>query len=180
VSLLTITPASLEAIAVSRFVRSRPDRHTIVDPLAAFRAMPFGARRQWIEEVCDDVIAAQAVAKQPKIVCLCGSTKFWREFQKAGLRETLAGNIVLSIGAASGTDDEHFTQLPAEEWQRVKTGLDELHFRKIDLADEILVLNLGGYIGDSTRREIEYAQVSGKPIRYLEAMNQPVPAQTES
>lgn len=104
----------------------------------------------------------------PTIVCLCGSTRFWRAFQKAGLEETLAGKIVLSIGAASGTDDEHFGNLPREEYDRIKNKLDWLHLRKIDLADEILVLNVGGYIGSSTRREIEYAKMYGKKIRWLE------------
>lgn len=104
---------------------------------------------------------------RPTIVCLCGSTRFWREFQAANLRETLAGKIVLSIGAASGTEDEHFGNLPRDEYDRVKAMLDELHLRKIDLADEVLVLNKGGYIGESTSREIAYAQSLGTPIRYL-------------
>lgn len=106
---------------------------------------------------------------KPKIVCLCGSTRFWREFQKASLRETLDGKIVLSIGAASGTDDDHFGNLPREEYDRVKKMLDELHMRKIDLADEVLILNVGGYIGQSTRNELDYALVHGKPVRFLEA-----------
>lgn len=104
----------------------------------------------------------------PIIVCLCGSTRFWRDFQRASLRETLAGKIVLSIGAASGTDDEHFGNLPRDEYDRVKQQLDELHKRKIDLADEVLILNVGGYIGESTRSELEYAKAHGKTIRYLE------------
>jgi hypothetical protein len=107
-------------------------------------------------------------AARPKIVCLCGSTRFWREFQRAGLTETLAGNIVLSIGAASGTDDEHFGNLPREEYDRVKTMLDQLHLRKIDMADEVLILNPGGYIGESTGRELMYAVGEGKEIRLLE------------
>jgi hypothetical protein len=106
--------------------------------------------------------------EKPTIVCLCGSTRFWREFQKAALSETLTGNIVLSIGAASGTDDEHFGNLPREEYDHIKDMLDRLHLRKIDLADEVLVLNVGGYIGDSTSREIIYAVKSGKKIRWLE------------
>lgn len=107
---------------------------------------------------------------RPTIVCLCGSTRFWREFQRTSLAETLAGHIVLSIGAASGTDDEHFGNLPREEYDRVKAMLDELHLRKIDLADEVLVLNVGGYIGDSTRREIAYATAIGRLVRYLEPL----------
>ena len=84
------------------------------------------------------------MTEKPIIVCLCGSTRFWREFQRASLRETLAGRIVLSIGAASGTDDEHFSNLPRDEYDAIKETLDELHLRKIDLADEVLILNVGG------------------------------------
>lgn len=104
----------------------------------------------------------------PLVVCLCGSTRFWREFQRAGLAETMAGRIVLSIGAASGTDDEHFGNLPRDEYDRVKAMLDALHMHKIELADEVLILNVGGYIGESTRRELEYARALGKVIRWLE------------
>jgi hypothetical protein len=105
---------------------------------------------------------------RPTIVCLCGSTRFWREFQAASLRETLAGRIVLSIGAASGSDDEHFGTLPRVEYDRVKAMLDELHLRKMDLADEVLILNVGGYIGESTTRELAYARANGKALRFLE------------
>lgn len=104
----------------------------------------------------------------PAIVCLCGSTRFWREFQAASLRETMAGRIVLSIGAASGTDDEHFGGLPKAEYDHIKAMLDDLHMRKIDLADEVLILNKDGYIGESTARELAYAQACGKVVRYLE------------
>ena len=104
----------------------------------------------------------------PVIVCLCGSTRFWRTFQQAGLSETLAGRIVLSIGAASGTDDDHFGNLPREEYDRVKVMLDELHLRKIDLADEVLILNVGGYVGESTQKELEYALAHGKRVRWWE------------
>ncbi len=107
-------------------------------------------------------------ANRPKIVCLCGSTRFLREFQRANLRETLLGNIVLSIGAASGIDAEHFGNLPRSQYDAIKSMLDELHLCKIDLADEVLVLNVGGYIGESTRREIDYAISCGKTIRWLE------------
>lgn len=104
----------------------------------------------------------------PTIVCLCGSTRFWREFQAAGLRETMAGRIVLSIGAASGTDDEHFGNLPRAEYDRIKADLDALHMWKIELCDEVLILNVGGYIGESTARELAKAQRLGKVVRFLE------------
>ena len=106
--------------------------------------------------------------QRPKIVCLCGSTRFGKEFQLANLSETLAGRIVLSIGCNMKSDKELFKDLTDDELFLIKQNLDELHKRKIDLADEILVLNVGKYIGDSTRSEIEYAQAHGKGIRYLE------------
>lgn len=96
---------------------------------------------------------------RPEIVCLCGSTRFYDEFVKANLKFTLKGKIVLSIGA--NNHDMNYT-LTHEE----KTMLDELHKRKIDLADYIYVLNIGGYIGDSTRSEINYAIDHGKKVRY--------------
>ena len=98
----------------------------------------------------------------PTIVCLCGSTRFSETYQRANFQETLAGKIVLTIGC-DFKSDEALGLTNAD-----KRRLDELHLRKIDLADEILVLNVGGYIGSSTRKEIEYAYNSGKNIRYLE------------
>lgn len=105
---------------------------------------------------------------RPTIVCLCGSTRFADAFREANLRETLAGRIVLSIGCDMRSDAELFAGMDAAALADVKTKLDELHKRKIDLADEVLVLNVGGYIGDSTRSEIEYALFQGKEIRWLE------------
>lgn len=100
---------------------------------------------------------------KPIVVCLCGSTKFKQEFIDANFRETMQGKIVLSVGWFSHTDGNIYT--PTEE---EKVMLDELHKRKIDLADEILVLNVGGYVGESTRSEIGYASRNGKWIRFLE------------
>lgn len=111
--------------------------------------------------------ATDTTAPLPTVVCLCGSTRFWREFQRAGLAETMAGRIVLSIGAATGTDDEHFGNLPKEEYDRIKEMLDSLHLRKIDLCNEVLILNAQDYIGDSTRRELAYARSHGKRVRWL-------------
>ena len=105
---------------------------------------------------------------RPTVVCLCGSTAFPEAFRAANFRETLAGRIVLSIGVNMRTDGDLFVELGLYAPVRIKKDLDELHKRKIDLADEVLVLNVGGYVGSSTRSEIEYAQAHGKPIRWLE------------
>lgn len=148
-----------------------------------FETMPFDDLAEYYEEELRDIInyavmthirlrRLRDVARDrltlPTIVCLCGSTRFWREFQRQSLRLTLDGKIVLSIGAASGTDDEHFGNLPKEDYDRVKAQLDELHLRKIELADEVLILNVGGYIGESTARELAYALQLGKVVSYLE------------
>jgi hypothetical protein len=113
--------------------------------------------------------AATAPARPP-VVCLCGSTRFYDEFRRANLRLTVAGQIVLSIGCDTKSDGDlaaaaEFGTDPAA----VKGRLDELHKRKIDMCDYVLVLNPGGYIGESTRSEIDYAIANGKPVRYLEA-----------
>lgn len=105
---------------------------------------------------------------RPHIVVLCGSTRFSHAFREANLRETLAGRIVLSIGCDMRSDGELLADLDDAGRAKVKADLDELHKRKIDLADEVLVLNVGGYVGDSTRSEIAYAQKLGKVIRWLE------------
>jgi hypothetical protein len=104
----------------------------------------------------------------PTIVCLCGSTRFWGEFQEVNLQETLAGRIVLSIANIASSDPELFAKLPEHERERTRALLDNLHFRKIELADEILIINKDGYIGDATKRELDYAQRLGKVIRWLE------------
>ena len=107
---------------------------------------------------------------RPEIVTLCGSTRFADEFSKQQLLLSLEGKIVLSIAIltpavrdAFGLPDAHYG-----EELNAKAVLDELHLRKIDLSNSILVLNVGGYIGDSTRREIAYAERQGKTVRYLE------------
>ena len=98
----------------------------------------------------------------PKIVTLCGSTRFKNAFIQTNRDLTAQGIIVLSVG---WFNHDHLTTAPPTEEQKVM--LDELHKRKIDLSDEILVLNVDGYIGDSTRSEIEYAQANNKVIKYL-------------
>jgi cell division protein FtsB len=86
-------------------------------------------------------------------------------FQTANLQETIAGRIVLSIGCNTKSDAD--LQALGQLTDEAKAKLDELHKRKIDLADEIYVLNVGGYIGNSTRSEIEYAEAHHKMVRYL-------------
>ena len=109
--------------------------------------------------------------KFPKIVCLCGSTRFSEAFQKAQFDLTMAGVIVLTIGCNLKTDAELFKNYSESELKEIKTKLDELHKRKIDLANEVLILNVGGYIGESTRSEINYAKEHGKEIKYLEPIS---------
>lgn len=103
---------------------------------------------------------------RPIIVCLCGSTRFSEAYREANLRETLAGKIVLSIGI--DTKSDHDLMLAGELTEADKERLDELHLRKIDLCDEVLILNVGGYTGLSTRNEVAYARTHGKRVRWLE------------
>lgn len=97
-----------------------------------------------------------------RIITLCGSTRFKDEFIAEQKRLTLERYIVISVGLFGHSGDE-------EVWSATtKVMLDDMHKRKIDLADEIFVINKGGYIGPSTRSEIEYADLTGKPVRYME------------
>src|SRR5574344_2750496 len=94
------------------------------------------------------------------IITLCGSTKFKDEFLRVQKELTLKGNIVISVGLFGHSGDD-------EVWtEGTKEMLDDMHKRKIDLAEAIYVINVGGYIGSSTRSEIEYAQAHGKKIVY--------------
>ena len=102
-----------------------------------------------------------------KVITLCGSTRFKDEFLEAQKRLTLEGNIVITVGLFGHYGDDVV-------WtEGVKDMLDRQHLAKIDLADEIFVINVGGYIGDSTRREIAYAEYKGKSITYLESCRKP-------
>lgn len=99
--------------------------------------------------------------KKYPVITLCGSTKFKDEFLEAQKQLTLQGYIVISVGLFGHSGDD---------LQGLKEMLDDMHKRKIDMADEIFVVNKNGYIGDSTRSEIEYAKTHGKIINYLEAV----------
>ena len=121
---------------------------------------------EWAASVKLAMEAQPAPVDRPRIVCLCGSTRFMEAFRAANLRETIAGRIVLSIGCDTKSDSDLLAL--GELTPESKAALDALHKRKIDMADDILVLNVGGYIGQSTRSEIDHAIARGKGVRYLE------------
>jgi hypothetical protein len=103
----------------------------------------------------------------PKVVCFCGSTRFTSEMLVIQWDFAKRGIIVHTWHALPyGYSDEREAHIAEKEG--VKEALDELHKRKIDLSDEVFVINIDGYIGDSTRSEIEYATSKGVPVRYLE------------
>lgn len=95
-----------------------------------------------------------------KIITLCGSTRFKEEFIRAQKELTLAGNIVISVGLFGHSGD-------SEAWDDgVKEMLDDMHKRKIDMADAIMVIDVNDYIGESTKKEIEYAKSKGKFVYF--------------
>jgi hypothetical protein len=124
--------------------------------------------RKYNELITQNLAPKQEKKERPKIVCLCGSTRFMEAFQKANLEETIAGKIVLSIGCNTKSDRD--LEVLGRLTEEAKEKLDELHKRKIDLADEVLILNVDGYIGKSTRSELNYAVEHGKQIKYLEPL----------
>lgn len=106
--------------------------------------------------------------ERPRIICLCGSTRFIQTFAVQTWELERKGAIVLGCTLLPSwycPVPDHFG-----EYTGTKEQCDELHLRKIDLADEVFVLNVGGYIGESTSREIAYAKAHDKPVRYLEPL----------
>ena len=104
-----------------------------------------------------------------KVVTLCGSTRFKDEFMRVQKELTLAGNIVISVGLFGHSgDNEVWENMDEGTLTKTKEMLDDMHKRKIDMADEIFVINVNGYIGDSTKSEIAYAESTGKKVNYLE------------
>ena len=109
------------------------------------------------------------MVKNYKVITLCGSTRFKDDFMRVQKELTLKGNIVISVGLFGHSgDDEVWYGMDEGTLSKTKEMLDDMHKRKIDMADEIFVINVGGYIGDSTRSEIEYAVKNGKKVNYLE------------
>ena len=107
--------------------------------------------------------------KKYKVITLCGSTKFKDEFLRVQKELTLKGNIVISVCLFSHSGDfEVWGNMDGGTVTKTKKMLDDMRRQKIDMADEIFVINVGGYIGDSTKKEIEYAIKCGKRVDYLE------------
>ncbi len=117
---------------------------------------------QWQAENINNILN-----NKPKVVCFCGSTRFAHYFMIERWLLEKQGIITLGINILP---DNYFIEGNAHgaEQEGVKEILDDLHKRKIDLSDEVVILNVGGYIGESTRAELEYAQSIGKPIKFYE------------
>ena len=105
------------------------------------------------------------MVKNYKVITLCGSTRFKEQYMEVQKQLTLKGCIVISVGLFGHSGDEEVCKPGTKEM------LDDMHLRKIDMADEIFVINVGGYIGESTKREIAYAEEKGKKVNYLEPVN---------
>lgn len=110
------------------------------------------------------------MSTETTIVCICGSTRFRDEIAAARAKLTLMGEIVVGPEVLVRSDPAYADLHDSEQ----KVMLDALHLRKIDLATYVYVVNPGGYVGDSTRREIEYALSVGKPVQYLAAPNREI------
>lgn len=93
------------------------------------------------------------------VVCLCGSTRFKDEYMEAQRRLTMEGWIVISVGLFGHADGE-------ELHPEMKETLDEMHLRKIDMAERVHIINANLYIGESTQREIKYATFKKKSITF--------------
>lgn len=121
-----------------------------------------------VERLAEDKLAAGVVPPKPRVVCLCGSTRFYGEFRKANLERTLAGEIVLSIGCDFRSDgDLAAAGELGEDPEVTKQRMDGLRKQKIAMSDEILVVSdESGYYGDSTRSEIAHARSLGRPVRF--------------
>ena len=100
--------------------------------------------------------------KKYNVITLCGSIRFKDDFIRIQKELTLQENIVISVGLFGHSGD---IEVLSED---VKAMLDDMHKRKIDMADEIFVINRNGYIGSSTKSEIDYAKSTGKPVKYME------------
>lgn len=118
-----------------------------------------GGKIEGVTHSLERIRQLETIHKQPKVITLCGSTRFKQEYEEVNQRLTFAGHIVISCGVFAHSNGVEITE-------QQKDMLDEIHLRKIDLADEIFVINVDGYVGASTKKEIEYATKQGKSISY--------------
>lgn len=102
---------------------------------------------------------------RPELVCICGSTRFAREMAEASLRLSLEGVVVLAPVAFEAAGDDAADEVLTDAQ---KAELGALHLRKVELADRVLIVNPGGYVGKSTRREIAHARSLGKPVTFTD------------
>lgn len=106
---------------------------------------------------------------KPKVVCICGSSRWVKLHHLEQMSETLKGHIVIPLGfyghADYPTGSRKLTE-DCDENNKIKKNIDQLHFRKIDLSDEVLVITVDHYVGNSTQREVDYAIQQGKPVIY--------------
>jgi hypothetical protein len=121
--------------------------------------------RSPIMNLMEDQQIPQTAEGEAKVITLCGSTRFEAEFAEVNQRLTMDGYVVISLGMFSLPD------LTGYGWtadsRDLRGRLGGLHFQKIRMADEVYIVDPGGYLGESTRREIAYAKELGKPVRYL-------------
>ncbi len=114
----------------------------------------------------DSAMARYMVADKPKIITLCGSTRFTGEMLREAWRLTIAGNIVIHWNILEGK--EAFSHGAEREGGNVKEIIDALYLHKVAMADEVRVINVDGYVGESTTSEVRHGLKLGKHITWLE------------
>lgn len=119
--------------------------------------------------------------EKPIVTTLCGSTRFPDAFEIAAAHLGMMGRVVFSVAMYGHSDQPRgakFLCSDGDESTPEKQGLDQLHFRKIDLSDGVFVVNVGGYVGSSTRREIAYAKAHDKTVEWM--FPDAIPAELEA
>lgn len=169
-----VTELMLASTLIDRFQipRTQENLELISGWMASARSMGIG--NHLMNGIKMELVDERSI-NRPTVVCLCGSTRFSEAFRSLNLQETIAGRIVLSIGCDTKSDAE--LEALGELTAEAKAKLDQLHLHKIDLADEILVVNVDDYIGESTTREIAHARATGKRVRWLTASRHALPGE---
>jgi hypothetical protein len=160
------TPAELAIYNAMREVEKMPASVTLTNAV-----IKLNEAQSLVADFLDGEQVDSPIDK-PKVVCFCGSTRFAEWFMIKRWELEKQGIITLGINILP---DNYFAEGNSHgaEQEGVKHILDELHKRKIDLSDEVFILNVNGYIGESTRNELEYAKSIGKPVKYLEPLSTP-------